>query len=73
MRETEGLGDSFVFLSDIGGEFASQYAGVSGGTFNAATYVIDKEGKIAYRYNDGDFTKRPPAQEVLEAVKKVVG
>lgn len=71
MRKIEKLGDAFVFLSDLDGELADKYAGQTEGTFNAATYVIDKDGKIVYRHNDGDFKSRPPAEELISALRKL--
>ena len=31
-----------------------------------AVYIIDKEGKITYRYFDADYKKRPSVQEILK-------
>jgi len=31
-----------------------------------AVYIIDKEGKITYRYFDADYKKRPSIQEILK-------
>ncbi len=35
----------------------------------AATYVIDRDGKVAYSFLDADYTKRAEPDAVLEALK----
>ncbi len=72
MKETEKLGNSFVFLSDKKAQGAALYAGHYAGNtiLNPATFVIGKYGKIAYAYVGEGYKVRAGAQNVLEAVKK---
>ncbi len=35
-----------------------------------AVFIIDKEGKISYRYFDKDITKRPSVKELLDHLKQ---
>ena len=72
MRDDEGLGGAFVFLSDPKGELASKYAGMNGDLHVAATYVVS-DGRITYRYVYGNHVLRSPVEEVLDAVKKAHG
>ena len=59
----------FPLLADNEKKFAKVY-GVMGKTFaNRATFVIDKDGKIAKIYNPVTSTKDHPG-EVLDYVKK---
>ncbi|MFN4313552.1 MAG: peroxiredoxin-like family protein [Chitinophagaceae bacterium] len=36
-----------------------------------ATYVIDKEQRIIYRFFNSDYKKRPPVDEILKALEKL--
>ncbi len=70
MREQNMLGDRFVFLSDPEGKVASLYAGkLATGVLNPATLVIGKSGKIVFAEAEEDYTKRPPTDKVLKAIK----
>ena len=72
MKEAEQLGNTFVFLSDKKAQGAALYAGHYAGNtmLNPATFVIGKNGKIAYAYVGEDYKVRAGAQTVLQAVKK---
>ena len=35
----------------------------------AATFVVNKEGKVTYRFVDADYTKRAEPNDILEALK----
>ena len=74
MKETEKLGDTFVFLSDKEGKAANNYAGHYAGQtmLNPATFVIGKDGKIAYAYVGEDYKVRASAQHVLQALTQPV-
>ena len=72
MKESEKLGDTFVFLSDKEGKAANNYAGryPEVTMLQPATFVIGVNGKIVYAYIGEDFKARASADEVLAAVKK---
>lgn len=73
MKEREKLGDVFVFLSDKENKAADKYAGHEKGQtlLKSATFVIGRDGKIAYAYVGEDYRIRAGAQTVLDAVNKV--
>lgn len=75
MRSSEHLGDQFVFLSDPEGKLVKHYSGIEHAyeTFNPGTYVVGKDGKIAYSFTNISYTVRAPVEDVLAAVRKVVG
>ena len=72
MKETENLGEPFVFLSDREAAGAGHYAGHYDGQtmLNPATFVIDRNGKIVYAYVGEDFKTRADTEKVLQAVQK---
>lgn len=72
MKKAENLSDEvFTMLSDPKGEAAKNYAGLADPEMhNPATYVIGLDGKIVFEFLDEDYSKRPVAVEVLDAVKK---
>ena len=37
---------------------------------HAATYVIDKQGVVRWRFVEVDYTKRPTNEQILEALRK---
>lgn len=70
MAKKENLKAPFVMLSDPKGIAGKLYAGMARPNLHTpATYVIGKDGKIAYRYVGENFRTRPAAQAVLKAVK----
>lgn len=70
MRKAEGLGDVFVFLSDLDGEAAADFAGAyDAGFLKPATFVFDKAGFTSFEFEEANFKDRPHAQDVLDAVK----
>lgn len=71
MREAHKLGSSFVFLSDPDAKLASLYAGkYDKGFLKPATIVVGKGGKIAFATSLDDYSVRPAARAVLEAVSQ---
>ena len=72
MKESEKLGDTFVFLSDRDAKGADNYAGHYNGKtmLKPATFVIGKDAKIKYAYIGEDYKIRASAQNVLDAVAK---
>lgn len=36
-----------------------------------ATYVIDKQGVVRWRYVEIDYTKRPTNEQILKALRKI--
>jgi peroxiredoxin len=36
-----------------------------------ATYVIDKEGIVRWKFIEVDYTKRPSNEQIVEAVRKI--
>ncbi len=70
MRTRQELGDSFVMLSDVHGEAGGLYAGMAKPDLHhPATYVIGKDGTLKYEFVGGNYSIRPAAQAVLDAVK----
>ena len=70
MKQEHDLGDGFVFLSDPEGQAADLYAGkMENGVLKAATYVIGRDGTLKLSFVEDDYTKRPPAEDVLAAVR----
>lgn len=37
-----------------------------------AIFILDREGKIAYRYFNTDYKKRPPVSELLKEISKIL-
>ena len=70
MKDTEKLGEVFVFLSDAKAAVADRYAGHYEGkaVLKPATFVIGKNRKIVYAYVGEDFKVRAAASAVLNAV-----
>lgn len=68
----------YTFLHDDGGEVIERYglrnlqhppdAGVLP---HPASLVIDREGRIRYKRVDVDYSVRPPAEELVEAVRSL--
>jgi peroxiredoxin len=72
MKEAHKLGDTFVFVSDKDAKGADNYAGHYAGKtmLNPATFVVGKNGKIAYAYVGEDYRVRADSKTVLaEAIK----
>ena len=70
MANREGLKEPFVMLSDPKGVAGKLYAGMAQPNLHTpATYVIGKDGKIAYRYVGENIRVRAAAEAVLKAVK----
>ncbi len=76
---TDGMAPDFVMLSDPDHGVIDRY-----GLFNEdaprnrpmphpATYVIDKEGMVRYRFVEVDYRVRPSNAEVLAALEGVTG
>lgn len=77
-KVADSFGLSFVLaeaLRPIYKKFGIDVEGSNGdGTFTLpvpATYVIDKDGVIAYAFADADYTKRLDPEEVIAALEKL--
>ena len=72
MKDAEKLGDTFVFLSDKEAKGADLYAGHYNGQtmLKPATFVIGKNGNIAFAYVGEDYKVRASAQTVLQALTR---
>ena len=75
VQATDGVAPDFVMLSDPDHAVIDRY-----GLFkedsppnrplpHPATYVIDKEGIVRYRFVETDYTMRPANEDILEALK----
>jgi len=62
-------------LRPIYSDFGIDLAAANGDTSHRlplpATYVIDREGSISFRFADADYTKRLDPQEVVEEIRKL--
>jgi peroxiredoxin len=72
LAEANGLG--YTLLSDPGGEVIERYGirnrqHTSGVLPDPTALVIDREGRVRYKRIDEDYTVRPPAEELVEAVR----
>ena len=79
VTDTDGMAPDFVMLSDPDHSVIDRY-----GLFNEdaprnrpfphpATYVIDREGIVRYRFVEVDYRVRPSNAEVLAALEGVTG
>ncbi len=74
-----GLPDDFVLLSDFNREVIPQYAGLYDtatglkGVGRRAVFVIGRDGKVTYRWDNTEPPSLPNPDEVLEAVGKLRG
>ena len=75
VQATDGVAPDLVMLSDPDHAVIDRY-----GLFkedsppnrplpHPATYVIDKEGIVRYRFVETDYTMRPANEDILEALK----
>lgn len=73
----DGLAPTFPFLTDPGHQVIDRY-----GLFNPddprgrqiahpATFVIDKEGVVRWRFIEVDYRMRPSNDDILEALEEV--
>ena len=71
MKVAEKLGDHFIFLSDKDAKAADKYMGhyPDGSALKPGTFVIDKQGKIAFSYVEENYANRAESAKVLEAVR----
>jgi len=71
MRDQHKL-DFVTFLSDPKGVAAKQYTGVYPGqtTIKPGTFVIRKDGKVAYAYLNEDYRTRAATDAVLAALRE---
>jgi peroxiredoxin len=72
LAEANGLG--YTLLSDPGGEVIERYGirnrqHTSGVLPDPTALVIDREGRVRFKRIDEDYTERPPAEELVEAVR----
>jgi peroxiredoxin len=73
-----GSGLGYPVLRDPGGETIIRYGirnerHTDGVLPDPTALVIDREGKVRYERIDVDYTKRPPAEELVAAVRKLKG
>ena len=75
VQATDGVSPNFIMLSDPDHSVIDRY-----GLFKAdsppnrplphpATYVIDKEGVVRYRFVEVDYRVRPANEEILEVLE----
>ncbi len=75
-ERANGLG--FPLLADPGGEVIERY-GIRNEKVtdrvlpDPTALVLDREGRVRYKRIDVDYTVRPPAAELIEALKKLQG
>ncbi len=75
-REANGLG--FPLLVDPGGEVIERY-GIRNEKVtdrvlpDPTALVLDRQGRVRYKRVDVDYTVRPPAEELVEALEKLTG
>lgn len=73
-RKANGLG--YPLLADPGGKVIERY-GIRNEKVtdrvlpDPTALVLDREGRVRYKRVDVDYTVRPPAAELVEAVKKL--
>ena len=70
----QSKGITFPLLSDAGLAVTRRYGVLNDTRGNLAyptTLVVDKQGIVRYVRVDVDFTKRPPATELLDLVKSL--
>ena len=73
-RFVEGNGIEYPVLHDPEGETIVAYGirnedHTDGVLPHPTTLVIDEDGKVAWKRVDVDYTQRPPAAELVEAVE----
>lgn len=68
-------GQDFPLLSDADHRVMDRYGLLNEKSKRAiphpATYVIDRQGKVRWKFIEVDYTKRPSNEEVLKEVLKV--
>ncbi len=67
-------GLAYTILSDPGGEVIERYGirnrrHTDGVIPDPTTLVLDREGVVRYKRIEVDYTVRPPAEELVEAVR----
>lgn len=71
-RWVERTGATIPLLSDEGSQVIKRYGILNeehGEVPHPATVVIGKDGKIRYFRIDRDYTRRPPLDEILAALR----
>ena len=69
-----GKADQIIFLSDAGHKVIDRYGifNESGkGVPHPATYVIDEQGIVQWKFVEVDYTVRPTNPQILEALKNL--
>jgi peroxiredoxin len=72
LAEANGL--EYTFLTDPGGEVIEGYGignprHTNGVLPHPTALVIDRAGRVRYKRIDEDYKVRPPAEELVEAVR----
>jgi len=70
----DGIHPEFLLLSDPEHKVIDRYGILnpeSRGLPHPATYVIDKEGIVRWKYLEVDYRIRPTNEQVLEALKRL--
>jgi peroxiredoxin len=66
----EDLGDGVTLLSDPDGVAVGDFGMAARfGLARAGSFLIDREGKVAYRWLTGNYRERPSADEILEKAR----
>ena len=74
IAKQDGVQPDFLFLSDPGHKVIDHYGLLnpdSKGLPHPATYVIDKEGIVRWKFVEVDYRIRPTNEQVLDAVKNL--
>ncbi len=68
-------GQNFPLLSDADHRVIDRYGLLNEKSKRAiphpATYVIDRQGKVRWKFIEVDYTKRPSNEDVLKEILKV--
>jgi peroxiredoxin len=67
-----GKADQIIFLSDTGHKVIDRYGILnesSRGLPHPATYVIDKQGVVRWKFIEVDYRVRPTNRQILDALE----
>jgi peroxiredoxin len=72
---SDGKAPEIVFLSDPGHRVIDRYGlfnpGSDRGLPHPATYVIDRQGVVRWRFVEVNYRVRPSNEQVLEAINSI--
>lgn len=73
----DGVAPDFPFLADTGHRVIDRYGLLNPDDprgrqiAHPATFIIDKEGVVRWRFVETDYRKRPTNEEILAALEKI--